>query len=83
LKAKTLAISILGFPDAIYNKIRIEREYCPQAGADVGVAYSRWDYGVDRNAQGPSGSVVFFAALDSRKPSEWTVSRAFHGFVCM
>jgi hypothetical protein len=76
-------ISILGFPDVIYNKTRIERVYCPQADVDVGVAYSQWNYGVDRYAQGPSGSVVFFSALDSRKPSEWTVSDAFHGFVCM
>jgi hypothetical protein len=31
-------ISILGFPDVIYNKTRIERVYCPQADVDVGVA---------------------------------------------
>jgi hypothetical protein len=43
----------------------IERVYCPQADVDVGVAYSQWNYGVDRYAQGPSGSVVFFSALDS------------------
>jgi hypothetical protein len=53
------------------------------SGISVTSVNSQWNYGVDRYAQGPSGSVVFFSALDSRKPSEWTVSDAFHGFVCM
>lgn len=76
-------INILGFPDAIYNKTTTKYVYCSQPDVGVGVAYSQWNYGVDRSAQGPSGSVVFFAALDRRKPSEWTVSRAFHGFSCI
>jgi hypothetical protein len=56
------------------------RLYCSQPDIGVGVAYSQWNYGVDRQAQDASGSVVFFAALDRRKPHEWTVSEAFHGY---
>ena len=77
-------IGILGFPDVIYNdEITTELQYCSQPELGVGVTYEQWNYGVDRYSEGPSGSVVIFAALDSKKPREWTVSETFHGFVCM
>ena len=77
-------IDILGFPDAIYNKIKSELQYCSQPGDEVGVgaAYEQWNYGVDRYSEGSSGSVVFFSDLDSSS-GEWTVNEAFHGYNCI
>ncbi|MDY6981487.1 MAG: hypothetical protein SV422_00215, partial [Pseudomonadota bacterium] len=71
----------LGLPDAVSNLGVEELPRCDEPLLEPGTPYEQWEYGVDSNAQGPTGFVVWFAATTD--PRHWRTVGKVEGYSCL